>query len=145
MKKSIFCIFLIAISLSFQTEPKKQVAKNPPVSINESIERGKAVYLKNCLSCHQLDGGGVPHLNAPLDGASAVVGNDKAKIISIVLKGMADRVEIDGEYYSNTMASHKELSNQQIADVLTYIRNSWTNKASSVTAEEVKIVRSKIK
>jgi mono/diheme cytochrome c family protein len=145
MKKFIGSIFLVTILLSFQSVPKKQVSTKPPVSINESIERGKAVYVKNCLSCHQMDGGGVPHLNAPLDGASAVVGNDKAKIINIVLKGMADRVEIDGEFYSNSMASHKELSNQQIADVLTYIRNSWNNKASAVTPEEVKIVRAKIK
>ncbi len=145
MKKIMGFIFLITILLSFQTAPKKQVSKNPPVSINESIERGRAVYLKNCLSCHQMDGGGVPHLNAPLDGASAVIGNDKAKIIGIVLKGMSDRVEIDGEFYSNSMASHKELSNLQIADVLTYVRNSWSNKASAVTPTEVKTERAKIK
>ena len=62
-----------------------------------------------------------------------------------VLKGMSDRVEIDGEYYSNNMAPHKELSDQQIADVLTYVRKSWTNKATAVTPAEVKAVRAKIK
>ena len=55
---------------------------------------------------------------------------------------MTDRIPIDDEYYSNNMASHKDLSDQQIADVLTYIRNSFGNKASIVTIAEVKAVRS---
>jgi mono/diheme cytochrome c family protein len=109
------------------------------------MDNGKAVYLSRCLACHQVDGGGVPRLNAPLDGASAVIAADKAKLIRIVLKGYSDRVEIDGEYYSNNMAPHADLNNQQIADVLTYIRNSWSNKASAVTAAEVKALRAKLK
>jgi mono/diheme cytochrome c family protein len=114
--------------------------------INKSvIGNGKAIYLTRCLACHQVDGGGVPHLNAPLDGASAVIAGDKAKLIRIVLKGYSDRVEIDGEYYSNNMAAHADLKDQQVADVLTYIRNSWSNKASAVTAAEVKAVRAKLK
>ena len=111
----------------------------------KSIENGRTIYLQRCLACHQADGGGVPHLNAPLDGATAVVADDKAKLIRIVLKGMSERVEIDGEYYGNNMASHADLKDQQIADVLTYIRNSWTNKASAVSVAEVKAIRAKIK
>jgi mono/diheme cytochrome c family protein len=96
--------------------------------------------------CHQQDGGGVPHLNPPLDGASAVKGKDKNRLIQIILKGMSDRVEIDGEYYSNNMATHADLSDQQIADVLNYIRNAWSNRSPvAVTVAEVKTVRSKTK
>lgn len=150
MKKISGLVVLMIAFMSFQTAPKKTIPAKPAlksISTNPaiSIERGKEVYLKNCLSCHQVDGGGVPHLNAPLDGATAVVGKDKAKIISIVLKGMTDRIEIDGELYSNNMASHKELTDQQIADVLTYVRNNWSNKAPAVTPAEVKAVRAKIK
>ena len=116
-----------------------------PINKQKSIENGKTIYLQRCLACHQADGGGVPHLNAPLDGATAVVADDKGKLIRIVLKGMSERVEIDGEYYGNNMASHADLKDQQIADVLTYIRNSWTNKASAVSVAEVKAIRAKIK
>jgi mono/diheme cytochrome c family protein len=84
-------------------------------------------------------------MNPPLDGASAVQGKYKVKLIQVILKGMTDRVEIDGEYYSNNMAPHADLTDQQVADVLTYIRNSWSNKAGAITAEEVKSVRAKIK
>lgn len=157
MKKQLAGMGLLTIVLmAFQTTPapKKPTNTTPAanqqpapqvVNIKASIDRGKTVYLQQCLACHQVDGGGVPHLNAPLDGATAVVGKDKARLISIVLKGMTDRVEIDGEYYSNNMAPHKELTDQQIADVLTYVRKSWTNKATAVTPAEVKAVRAKIK
>jgi mono/diheme cytochrome c family protein len=115
-------------------------------SLKSSIERGKTVYVQRCMVCHQQDGGGVPHLNPPLDAASAVKGKDKNKLITILLKGMSDRVEIDGEYYSNNMASHADLSDQQIADVLNYIRNNWSNKVPTpVTPAEVKSVRAKTK
>jgi len=144
MKKLIGSFVLMILLLSFQAAPKKQAKPQQPVG-KISMDRGKMVYLQRCLVCHQADGGGVPNLNAPLDAASAVVGKDKAKIIRITLQGMSERVEIDGERYNNNMAPQNDLTDQQIADVLTYIRNSWTNKASTVTPAEVKQVRAKIK
>lgn len=135
-------IMLLMGVLCFGLNAFSQTAK--PIS-KLVMDNGKTVYTTRCLACHQVDGGGVPHLNAPLDGASAVVAADKAKLIRIVLKGYSDRVEIDGEYYSNNMAPHSDLNDQQIADVLTYIRNSWSNKASAVSAAEVKALRAKLK
>ncbi|MES2330279.1 MAG: cytochrome c [Bacteroidota bacterium] len=154
MKKLIGCIIAIIALMSFQPSPKKTVpAKSKPVAIlpppvtgmKATMDRGKLIYLKQCLACHQVDGGGVPHLNAPLDAATQVVNNNKERLIKIVLKGMTESVELDGEYYSNKMAPHTDLTDQEIADVLTYVRNSWTNKASAVTPAEVKAVRLKIK
>ena len=110
-----------------------------------SAARGKTVYLQRCMVCHQADGGGVPKLNAPLDGSSAVNGSDVSKLIKYIVKGFADRVEIDGELYSNAMPAAADLTDQQIADVLTFIRNSWTNKAGPVTTLQVKQTRSKLK
>jgi mono/diheme cytochrome c family protein len=107
-----------------------------------SVSRGKKVYDKVCLSCHMIDGGGAPNLNPPLAQSSYVLG-DKTKIINIVLNGMSERVAIDDDYYSNNMAPHQDLTNQEIADVLTYIRNSFGNKASAVTVKEVQAVRNK--
>jgi mono/diheme cytochrome c family protein len=113
-------------------------------SLKSSIARGKELYLLQCLACHQVDGGGVPHLNAPLDGSANVKGKDKSKLIKVVLNGLKGE-EIEGENYSNVMAPHKELTDQQIADILTYVRNAWSNKASQVSAAEVKAVRAKLK
>ncbi len=141
MKKS-FLIVTLSVTTVFVViaQVKKGQPKPAAESPAASMARGQAVYQKECLSCHQADGGGVQHLNPPLFESTDVVG-DKKKIISIVLKGMTDRIPIDGEYYSNNMAPHAELSNQKIADVLTFIRASWGNKASAVTVAEVQAVR----
>ena len=110
-----------------------------------SAARGKTVYLQRCMVCHQADGGGVPKLNAPLDGSTAVNGSDVPKLIKYIVKGFADRVEIDGELYSNAMPAAADLTDQQIADVLTFIRSNWSNKAGPVTTLQVKQTRSKLK
>lgn len=155
MKIFLGSLLAVIVLAGFQTAPKKTSSQTPPSktvktagpvpSAKTAMERGKTVYTQRCLVCHQVDGGGVPHLNAPLDAATAVKGKDKAKLIHIVLGGMAERVEIDGEYYSNNMPPNKDLTDQQIADVLTYVRNNWSNKASAVTPAEVKAERAKIK
>lgn len=141
--KIIYCVITLLITTAF-VWPENKTAKAQP-SVKASVERGKTVYLQRCMACHQMDGGGVPRLNPPLDGASKVKGADKLYLIRIVIKGMTERVEIDGEYYDNNMSANPDLSDTQIADVLTYIRNNWSNKASAVTADEVKAARAKIK
>ena len=108
------------------------------------MNRGKIVYESYCLTCHQEDGTGVPKLNTPLIKTSYVTG-DKKKIITWVLSGTTEKMEIDGEYYSNNMPPQNYLKDQEIADVLTYVRNSFGNKASAVSASEVKSVKAKIK
>jgi mono/diheme cytochrome c family protein len=110
----------------------------------ESMERGKKVYDQYCMPCHMQDGTGVPRLNPTLVKTSYVLG-DKKIIIDIVLKGFDAQVEIEGDYYQNVMAAHDFLTDQQIADVATYVRNSFGNKASVVTPADVKSIRSAIK
>lgn len=100
---------------------------------------GKAVYEQSCLACHQADGSGVPNLAPPLIKGT-FVGGDKEKLVGIVLNGLQG-VEIKGEYYANPMPAFDYLSDEDIANVLTYIRNNFTNKESPVTAEEVKKIR----
>ena len=140
LKFGVIVFFAILLLNSQNIVASEQPA---PSSLKTSMARGKELYLTQCLACHQVDGGGVPHLNPPLDGSLNVNGKDKVKLIKIVLNGMTDRVEIEGEYYSNNMAPHRDLSDLQIADVLTYIRNSWTNKSTAVSSAEVKAVRVK--
>src|SRR5688572_4675277 len=109
-----------------------------------TMARGKKVYTQYCAACHQVDGGGVPGLNPPLGKTAHVLGS-KTKLIRIILKGMNTHEEIDGEVYSNIMAPHNHLTDQQIADVLTYVRNSFGNQAVPVTPGDVKYVRARTK
>jgi len=103
----------------------------------QNVANGKKIYQTRCLVCHQADGGGVPNMNAPLDGASNVVGDDIARLVKIIKNGFNERVELDGLYYSNSMTPNPDLTPAQISDVLTYIRTSWSNKATKVTTVQV--------
>jgi mono/diheme cytochrome c family protein len=105
-----------------------------------SVARGKQVYLTQCLACHQVDAAGVQGMNPPLIKTKFVLG-DKPSLVKIVLNGMTGAVDINGDTYHNVMAPHSELTDQQIADVLTYVRNSFGNKASAVTVAQVKAIR----
>ena len=104
-----------------------------------ALAAGKSLYVQNCLSCHQADGGGVDGMNPPLGKTSYVLG-EKPRLIKVLLNGLKGQ-DIDGEAYHNVMPAQATLTDQQIADILTYVRNSFGNKASAVTAAEVKAVR----
>ena len=106
----------------------------------ESVVRGKIVYEQNCLACHQADGSGVPFLNPPLAKTQWVRG-EKSVLINIILKGLDMAIEVNGETFNNVMPAQAHLSDQEIADVLTYVRNSFGNQNPPVYVSEVGQVR----
>lgn len=98
---------------------------------------GDQVYAQNCTSCHQAKGQGLPGAFPPLAGNPYVTG-DPTKVTATVLNGM-NGVQVNGASYSGVMPAWKgKLSPAEIAAVVTYIRNSWGNKASPVTEAAVK-------
>ncbi|SEM60621.1 Cytochrome c, mono-and diheme variants [Mucilaginibacter gossypiicola] len=142
-KKALLLLFIIlftSVALQAQTKHKKPAGRKPAAGLKASITRGQALFTQYCVACHQADGLGVPHMNPPLVKTTYVLG-DKSKLIKIVLNGFDEDVEINGETYSNTMAAHDFMKDQEIADVLTFVRNSFGNKASAVTIAQVKATR----
>jgi len=139
-----FCTFFIAAVLTGMNNDHLNKPDQTQPDIQKSIIEGKKVFSKYCISCHQSDGGGVPNLNPPLINTPYVLG-DKEKLIKIVLNGLNENIEIEDQVFSNPMPALNILKDQEIADVLTYVRNSFGNKASAVTPAEVKSVRSKTK
>ena len=107
---------------------------------NNEPHPGRQVYDDYCLSCHQADGRGVPGMNPPLVKTDWVLG-DKTRLINVILKGLDEPIEINGESYQNVMPAHDFLTDQQVADVLTYVRASFGNNAEPVTTEAVTKVR----
>ena len=147
MKKVIGIVALsfsvMMVLMGMQNSSSKEIRDVKPIH-QKSLNAGEEIYKKYCLTCHQADGGGVPNMTPPLAQTSFVLG-DKERIINIVLNGLKG-VDIDDETYNNPMPElGSVLKDQEIADVLTYVRNSFGNKASNVTAAEVKAVRSKKK
>lgn len=127
----VFAVGLCFLTLSSIAQTKKPAAKSSP---------GQQIYEQYCLSCHQADGSGVPNLNPPLKQSDWVTG-DKTRLINVILKGLQEPIEINGETFDNVMPAHDFLSDKEISDVLTFIRSSFGNKAEAVSAEEVKKVR----
>ena len=139
MKRNLMLAFsVLAIGLlGMKTPGQKAVDK-------AQMERGLKVYEASCLGCHQTDGVGVPSLNPPLVKTKWVLG-DKKQLITLTLSGLQEPMEVNGETYANPMPSQAHLSDQDIADVLTYIRNSFGNKASAIAAGDVAKVRKTVK
>ena len=114
-------------------------------SNRNSEQKGKAIYEQTCLPCHQADAGGVPGMNPPLQKSPYVQG-PPAKLIRIVLQGLNDGVEIDGDTYSNPMPPFSTvLKDQEIADVLSYLRNHFGNKAGPISLSQVSKIRQAMK
>ncbi|MFC5458525.1 cytochrome c oxidase subunit II [Massilia niabensis] len=107
-------------------------------TIDELKTKGEQVYAANCVACHQANGKGVPNAFAPLDGAE-IVNGPKHPQIDVLLNGQ------DTPRYASAMPAWKQLSDSEIAAVITYTRNTWSNKAAEniVQPAEVLAARSK--
>jgi len=109
---------------------------------------GRELYPRACASCHQTDGsGGVSQNCPPLAGSDWVNTKDPNRLIHLVLKGATGPIVVNGKTWSGgTMTPFEEsFGNAEIAAILSYVRNSWGNKAPMVDEAEVAKVRTAIK
>ena len=114
--------------------------KGPP----DPMVLGKRVFTANCVACHQATGLGVPNAFPPLVGSEWVLRGDwhaDNHLVSILLHGLQGQVQVKGATYNGAMPAWKQLKDEEIAAVLTYIRNEWGNSAPAITAEQVAKIR----
>ena len=127
-------------------EARKAMAHiRTPHEVDDNIQeeftgRGQELYNWYCGACHQRSGKGAIGRFPPLAGVDWVTG-DKQRLIGVVLNGMEGPIEVDGVGYNGVMPQHSFLSDQQVSDVLNYIRSNFGNEASDVSPEEVSEVR----
>lgn len=108
-------------------------------------ERGKKIFAANCQTCHQANGLGVPGQYPPLAGSEFTTGGSRRPAM-IVLKGLQGAVTVKGQKFGSAVMQpwDKTLTDQKIADVLTYERTDWGNNASAVTAEQIAALRKEL-
>lgn len=120
------------------------IANSPEITgITKDIqfERGKKAFLTSCFACHLASGEGMPGVFPPLAG-SDFLNADKDRAIRIVTKGLSGPVTVNGKTYNNVMPPQPQLDDAAVADVLTYIYNSWGNNGSTISPNDVKRARS---
>ncbi|MCM2283013.1 MAG: copper-containing nitrite reductase, partial [Bdellovibrionaceae bacterium] len=115
--------------------PAPVVAK----SMEDRMKFGKSVYQQNCAACHQPDGKGVPGAFPPLAGSDYLLSN-KSRAISAVLHGLSGPIEVNGQKYDSVMPA-LGLNDEDVANVITYVMNSFGNKGPATTPDDVKKVR----
>ncbi len=119
-----------------------QPATATPTTTPGDPDVGAAVYARICLGCHQFNGQGLPGAFPPLAGSPLVTDADPGKVIRIVLHGLQGPIQVKGTTFNSIMPPPAPaLTDQDIADVLTYVRSDWGNEAAPVTVEAVTAIR----
>ncbi|NBB85461.1 MAG: c-type cytochrome [Bacteroidetes bacterium] len=102
---------------------------------------GGQIYTQRCQTCHQADGEGVAGVFPPLNQATQWLTGPEGRPIRILLHGLGGELNVRGETYNGQMPAFGQLDDEEIAAVLTHVRQSWDNDASEITADQVAAVR----
>lgn len=126
-----------------KTENSEKGDKKPSSMVTDADPNaaGKAIYTKTCQACHQENGAGIPKTFPPLAKAD-LLNADVNGAIEGVIKGRKGEITVNGEKYNGEMTP-QNLSDQEVADVLTYVYGMWDNNKTIVTPEMVAQIRKK--
>ena len=125
---------------TIQTMPNaKKAAVKTTKTLAQKIASGKQIYTKTCFACHQANGEGIANAFPPL-AKSDYLNADVDRAIGIVLRGKTGEITVNGKKYNSVMTK-QTLNDDEVADVMTYIYNSWGNKKTNVTVNKVQSVR----
>jgi glucose/arabinose dehydrogenase/mono/diheme cytochrome c family protein len=134
--------------LAAMTQHMQRTNVKDPDESKDNLLKGKQppgaiAYSRYCASCHLPGGQGDGNRYPPLFGSEWVRGS-KETLIELVLKGMSGPIKVRGKSYDGVMPAHAFLSDEQVAEILTYVRTTFTHGGGAVSVEEVQAVRAKI-
>lgn len=115
--------------------------KKPPFDLKASITRGRESYVTYCLSCHMDQGEGIEGIYPPLAKADYLMA-DKERAVRQIIFGAKGEMIVNGKTYNGEMTGF-DLTDQEVSDLVNYIRNSFGNKGGAVTPEQVNAIRKK--
>ena len=119
--------------------------KEPAPPAKDFRKSGERLFANNCAMCHQDKGQGIPGVFPPLAKSNYLMkiaqSKDRKEVVRIVMKGLTGKITVNGQDYNNVMSPISGLTDADIADVLTYVTNSWGNTAARFTEEEVKLAK----
>ncbi|OQP60386.1 hypothetical protein A3860_33960 [Niastella vici] len=128
VKKALIMAFLMANSCWLVFAQNNSLA--------QSMKRGQEVFNATCIVCHKENGQGQPGVYPPLANSDFLL-KDSKRAIGIVLNGLNGEITVNGKIYNLDMPAQKQLTDQQVTDVLNFVRNSWGNKSKPVNVKQV--------
>lgn len=117
-------------------------AASGTLTLQDQINAGRELFAGTCSVCHQTNGAGLPGVFPPLAG-SDFLNSDPRRAVGIALHGLTGKVTVNGNEYNSVMPSMSQLNDDEIANILTYVLNSWDNKGGRVDADTIKAERAK--
>ncbi|MFD2909710.1 c-type cytochrome [Flavobacterium ardleyense] len=143
MKKLTYFIAFLSLTAFFLSSFTNKESKGyEDRAYFQDLTNGKLQYERHCLMCHKQNGEGVAKSFPPL-AKSDYLNADSDRAIRIVLYGLYEPIVVNGKPYENYMIPHKDLSDKDIADILTYVYESWGNNKTKITVDMVKKQRTK--
>jgi len=147
MKKLWYSLgILVLIACKFNSkqdqiiEDKKVITHSEEIDLNTSIERGGLIYTDFCMQCHLANGMGIPGTFPPLAKSNWLI-EKRMESIHAVKFGQRGEIEVNGVLYNGLMAP-MGLTDQEVADVMNYVMNSWGNtQKQMVTPDEVSKIK----
>jgi len=133
-RKILVALPVITTILILSSSFKKQT-----FDLKASMERGKDLYTTYCMQCHMDSGQGLEGVNPPLAKSDYLMANKNRSILQI-LKGAEGEMKVNGKTYTQPMPA-VDLKDEEVSDILNYVRNSFGNKGPAVMPQEVKALR----
>lgn len=128
---------------SVRDTPATAPVQRPAANKAERVARGQLLYAANCVACHQATGVGIPNAFPPL-AKSDYLNADKARAIRTVIGGLEGKIAVNGAEFNGVMPAWS-FSDEEVANVLTYVYSQWGNSGLEVTPAEVKLARAAVK
>jgi len=134
------CLAFTASTIAAKTKDDvvhaAEVASANVATLDERISNGQRVFTANCAACHQADGKGLPGAFPPLAG-SDYIASDPLKAVHAVLNGLSGPITVNGKDYNAVMPNLAYLSNSDVADVVTFVINSFGNTGGEINVAQV--------
>ena len=115
-------------------------ASQGALTVQQQAEAGKALFAGTCSTCHQPDGAGIPGVFPPLAKSDWITANP-GKLPQVILHGLSGKVTVNGKEYNSVMPPMSQLTDDEVANISTYVLNSWGNPGGRVTAEQAAAAR----
>lgn len=144
MKSS--AVFLAMLCTSLAVSGCSKAAAGDPIADAKApakaqqIQAGQVAFVHNCSACHQANGKGLPGAFPPLAGSDYLSANP-TRAAGIVVHGLTGPVTVNGKQFNSVMPPLSKLSDDDIANALTYVMNSWGNAGGAITPEDVRKAR----